>query len=126
MIAISQFRGFYLAEENLNCHSVTCKNFFRHFLEVLSQHGDKCSRLAIASHPQNIHKTGIGTGTEFSTLNIVNNLQYSHNLQMFMLIKHQKWIPPPFKGKLQKDQLPRSSASDFSCDLKNTDKLHKK
>lgn len=58
--------------------------------------------LAIASHPQNIHKTGTGTGTEFSILNIVNNLQYSHNLQMFMLINHQRWIPPLFKGKLQR------------------------
>lgn len=83
--------------------------------------------LAIAFHPQNIRETGIGTGTEFSVLNIVNNLQYSHNLEMFMLINHQRWIPSFFKRKVQRGHhLSFVCVSDFCGDVQNTDKLNRK
>lgn len=69
--------------------------------------------LSIASHPQKFHETGIESDKDFSILNIVNNLQYRHSLQIFVLINHQRWVPPLFKGKLQKGHLAFVSASDF-------------
>jgi len=45
---------------------------------------------------------------------------------MSVLINHQGFVPPLFKVRFQKGHFAFVSASDFYCDIQNTDKVHRK